>query len=61
MVYKILVNYVYTGATVGHTRKSAGVGTRKSLAQDKKDWIIVDGMHDAIVSKDEYEQLSVLA
>ncbi len=55
MVYKILVNYVYTGATVGHTRKSAGVGTRRSLAQEKKDWIIVDDMHDAIVGKEEYE------
>lgn len=56
MVYKILVNYVYTGATVGHKRKSAGVGTHKSIAQDQEDWIVVEGMHDAIVSKEEFEK-----
>lgn len=56
MVYKILVNYVYTGATVGHKRKSAGVGTHKSIAQDQEDWIIVEEMHDAIVSKEEFEK-----
>lgn len=55
MVYKIIVNYVYTGATVGHRRKSGGVGSRKSIAQDQEDWIVVEGMHEAIVSKDEFE------
>ena len=55
MVYKILTNYVYTGATVGHTRKSAGLGTKRSIAQERKDWIVVDGMHEAIVSKEEFE------
>lgn len=55
MVYKLLVSYVYTGATVGHKRKSCGVGTRKSIAQEQEDWIIVDGMHEAIVSKEEFE------
>lgn len=55
MVYKLLVSYVYTGATVGHKRKSCGIGTRKSIAQEQEDWIIVDGMHEAIVSKEEFE------
>lgn len=55
MVYKILTNYVYTGATVGRTRKSAGLGTKRSIAQERKDWIVVEGMHEAIVSKDEFE------
>lgn len=55
-VYKILTNYVYTGATVGHTRRSAGLGTRKSIAQDREDWIVVEGMHEAIINKDEFEQ-----
>ena len=54
-VYKILTNYVYTGATIGHTRKSAGLGTKKSIVQERKDWIVVEGMHKAIVSKDEFE------
>ena len=55
MVYKVLTNYVYTGATVGRKRKSCGVGSRKTIAQDHEDWIIVEGMHDAIVTKEEYE------
>ena len=55
MVYKIIINYVYTGATVGHRRKSGGVGSRKSIAQDQADWIVVEGMHEAIVSKEEFE------
>ena len=40
---------------VGHKRKSGGVGSRKSIAQDQEDWIIVEGMHEAIVSKEEFE------
>ena len=55
MVYKILTSYVYTGATVGRTRKSAGLGTKKSIAQDREDWIIVEGMHEAIVTREEFE------
>lgn len=55
MVYKVIISYVYTGATVGHKRKSAGVGNKKTIAQEHDDWIIVEGMHEAIVSKDEFE------
>lgn len=55
MVYDILTRYSYTGATVGHVRSSAGVGLRKQAYVDKKDWIIVEGMHEAIVTKGEYE------
>lgn len=60
MVYKILTNYVYTGATVGHRRKSGGVGSRKSIPQDREDWIVVEGMHEAIVSKEEFELAQVV-
>jgi len=55
-VHNILTKYVYTGATVSHMRKSAGIGTKKSIAQKPEDWIIVEGMHDAIVTKEEFEQ-----
>lgn len=54
MVYKVIISYVYTGATVGHKRKSTGVGNKKTIAQDHEDWIIVEGMHEAIVSKKEF-------
>ena len=33
----------------------AGVGSRKTISQKKEDWIIVEGMHGAIVSKEEFE------
>ncbi len=56
MIYRILTKYVYTGANVGCTRKSAGVGTKKSIAQKPEDWIIVERMHEAIVTKAEFEQ-----
>lgn len=56
VVYDILTKYVYTGATVAHTRKFAGVGMKKSIPQKREDWIIVEGMHKAIVSREEFEQ-----
>ena len=55
MVYKIIINYVYTGATVGRRQKSSGVGSRKRIRLEQEDWIIVEGMHEAIVSKEEFE------
>ena len=55
MVYKIIINYVYTGATVGRRQKSSGVGSKKKIRLEKENWIIVEGMHEAIVSKEEFE------
>ena len=56
MVYGILTRYVYTGAAVAHKRKSAGIGTKKTIAQSPGDWIVVEEMHEAIVSREEFEQ-----
>lgn len=56
MVYGILTRYVYTGAAVARKRKSAGIGTKKTIAQSPEDWIVVEGMHEAIVSREEFEQ-----
>ena len=55
MVYKIIINYVYTGATVGRRQKSSGVGSRKRIRLEQEDWIVVEGMHEAIVSREEFE------
>ena len=55
MVYKIIINFVYTGATVGRRQKSSGVGSRKRIRLEQEDWIVVEGMHEAIVSKEEFE------
>ena len=53
MVHKVLVNQLYTGAMVSHKRKSCGVGNRRTVANDP---IIVEGTHEAIVSKEEFEE-----
>ena len=53
MVHKVLVNQLYTGAMVSHKRKSCGVGNRRTVANDP---IIVEGTHEAILSKEEFEE-----
>lgn len=51
MVLRILKSQIYTGDMVSHKRKSCGVGTKKTVPQEP---IIVEGMHEAIVSKEEF-------
>ena len=52
MVLRILKYQIYTGDMVSHRRKKCGVSTKKTVAQEP---IIVEGMHEAIVSKEEFE------
>lgn len=56
-VLAILRQYEYTGATVGHKRSKAGLSTKKTLPNDRADWIVVEGMHEAIVSKEEFKRV----
>ena len=51
MVLRILKYQIYTGDMVSHRRKKCGVSTKKTVAQEP---IIVEGMHEAIVSKEEF-------
>lgn len=53
----ILSQYAYTGATVGHKRSKAGLTTKKTIPNDRSDWLVVEGMHDAIVSHAEFVQV----
>lgn len=52
MVLRILKYQIYTGDMVSHRRKKCGVSSKKTIAQEP---IIVEGMHEAIVSKEEFE------
>ena len=55
MVYKILTSYVYTW---GNGRPQAKIRRRRfseNYFSKERDWIIVEGMHEAIVSKEEFE------
>ena len=55
MIYRILTKPVYTGATVGHAMKIAAPLSKKRIRADKSDWIIVENMHEPIVTKAEFE------
>lgn len=54
-VLNILSRYTYTGAAVGHKRKRTAPCSKSSVKVEKKDQIIVPGMHTAIVTEEEYE------
>lgn len=54
-VLKILTRYAYTGASVGHTRSVAVPCSKRMVKVKKADQIIVPGMHEAIVTEEEFE------
>ncbi|MBD5119311.1 MAG: hypothetical protein HDT37_09455 [Clostridiales bacterium] len=47
-VMNILHQYEYTGALVGRKRYKASLHEKRTVPQDKADWIIYEGAHDAI-------------
>ena len=53
----ILHQYEYTGATVGHKRSKAAVNVKKALPNKKEDWIVVENMHEAIVTHEEFQKV----
>ena len=55
-VYHILTKYEYTGALVRGQRRLMTIGASRGKLMPKSEWIIVDGVNDAIVSKEEFEQ-----
>lgn len=57
MVKKILVNPVYTGTIVNHKTERRIIAVKSEVQIAKKDWICVPGMHEAIVSKDEFDKV----
>lgn len=60
-VNRILSNEMYTGTMIqGKTRK-INYKVKKSLPVSKDDWIIVDGTHDPIVSKEKFDAVQKLA
>ena len=51
-VYNILKNLVYTGTLVSRKMKFCGVGSKKRVVNEP---IIVEGTHEAIISKEDFE------
>lgn len=56
MVYRTLTKLVYTGCAVGHERRTIAPLSRKTVKQDIEKQFIVENMHEAIVSREEYVQ-----
>ena len=54
-VYIILKRYSYTGALVSNVTLNTAPCSKKRRKQDRDDWIIVKGQHEAIVSEEEFE------
>lgn len=55
-VLSTLSNEIYTGAVVAHKTTSDKV-TGKMKARPKDEWIIVEDMHEAIVTKEEFQKV----
>ena len=55
MVHSILRKQAYTGAAVGHQRKIIAPLSRQTFKQSDKDVIVVEGAHEAIVSREDFE------
>ena len=54
-VLNILHQYEYTGALVGRKRYKASLHEKRTVPQDKSDWIIYEGAHDAIISRADFD------
>lgn len=53
IIYNLIQNLVYTGTLVSHRRKKENISSRKTVAQEP---IIVEGTHEAIISKEDFEK-----
>ena len=59
-VLAILHQYEYTGATVGHRYSKVAINVKKALPNKKEDWIVVENMHEAIVTHEEFQRVHEL-
>ena len=59
-VVRILSAYEYTGAMVIGKRKSIDTGGKIRRKTEKKDWYITEGVNEAIVTKEEWEQAQAI-
>lgn len=59
-VYNILTKLTYTGATVGHVSKTVVPLSKQVKKQLPEDWIVAENMHEAIVSKDDFDKAQAI-
>lgn len=60
MISRILDNQSYTGDLIQGVKKKLNYKSNKLANVNKSDWIIIQNHHEAIISKEEFEQVQVL-
>lgn len=58
-VRKILKEERYTGKMIGNTRQSTGIRSNNWRTLPRSEWIIVEGMHEAIVSEEIFQAAGI--
>lgn len=56
-VTTILKRYNYTGASVSYKRVKTSPCSKTTVPVPREDWIVVPGMHEAIISEEEYDKV----
>lgn len=59
-IQKVLKSQVYTGAVVSHTTEKVSYKIKKCRRIPKEDWIIVEDMHEPIISKEQFQEVQDL-
>ncbi len=54
-VIRVLSNEVYTGVMVQGKSEKVNYKVKKSVAKPKEEWVRVEGTHEAIISREEFE------
>ena len=60
-INRILKNEMYTGTMVQGKSRKINYKVKKSMPVPEEDWIIVEGTHDAIISKEKFEAVQKLS
>jgi len=55
-IYRIIKNPIYTGCVVNGRKKVKTMGSKKKKNMNRKEWIIVEDTHEAIISKEMFER-----
>ena len=56
----ILSNEIYTGTVIQGKRKKVSFKSKKFINLPEEDWVKVENMHEAIISKDDFERAKKL-
>lgn len=59
-VKRILTNEVYTGVMVQGKRERVNYKVKKTVAKPEEEWIRVEGTHEAIISREDFERVQNL-